>query len=87
MANVTLESLDQKVIDLIETLHAHITRFEKHDEFEHRFQDEVYERLIMLDRLEQVEAARKWHIRTMWGAWVAAFIGWLFTLLHGWGAK
>jgi len=87
MPNVTLESLDQKVTDFIETLRNHIARFDKHDELERTFQEDIQQRLIMLDRHEQVEAARKWHIRTMWGAWIAAAIGWLFNLLHPWGGK
>lgn len=72
---VTLDRVDQKLTDLIE-------QFERHDALEHEFQDHIYDQLIKLDRLVQIEAARKWHIRTMWGAWIAATLGWLYSLLH-----
>lgn len=86
MPEPTLDRLDQKIEDLRTTLREHVMRFEKHDTLERDFQNDLYEHLLRLDRLEQVEAARKWHIRTMWGAWLAAFVGWLFSLLHHWGS-
>lgn len=81
----TLDRLDQKLEDLALAFSEFVARFNKHDDLERVFQNDIYARLLKLDRLEQVELARRWHIRTIWGAWIAALIGWLFSLFRGLG--
>jgi hypothetical protein len=69
--NVTLESLDQKLDNLKELMTDHISE----DRSKHLIVDD---HTIHLDRLEQIEANRRWHIRALWTAMIAGAVGWLF---------
>lgn len=71
MATVTLKSLDQKLDDLKELMKDHIAE----DRTKHAIVDQ---HSIAVDRLQQVEANRVWHIRALWVAIMAALGGWLF---------
>ncbi len=68
---VTLASLDQKLDDLKELMKDHI----KTDDAKHAIVDQ---HTIAVDRLQQIEANRIWHIRALWVAIMAAVGGWLF---------
>ena len=86
MANgkVTLTRLSDKLDNILEVLTLHVS--------DDKAQFTEFRALLVgmddrpglkgrLDRLEQVESNRRWHIRSLWGAFIASGIGLIFKLL------
>lgn len=67
---VTLASLDQKLDDLKELMKDHIDE----DHAKHAVVDT---HTIAIDRLQQVESNRVWHIRAIWVALLAGLGSWM----------
>lgn len=71
MSKVTLNSLDQKLSDLIDLVKSHVERDEKMFDkiWDHVDGTPEHPGLVTrLDRLEQKEASRTKHIATLWAA-------------------
>ena len=72
MAKVTLITLDQKLDYALEKLMKH---------------DEILEgngKVGLIEdvrSLKQTEDGRKWHFRTLWGAFIATIIAWVITTI------
>ena len=64
---ITLITLNQKLDYVIKQQDSH-DKLLRGDESTPGF-------LTRVDRLEQIENSRKWHIRTVWGAIVAGAVG------------
>jgi hypothetical protein len=73
---ITLVSVDRRLDDFIEVSQEHRKRLESQiAQILGCLQDNGKPGLTTrVDRLEQVEAKRAWHIRTVWAAMVAGFI-------------
>ena len=67
---VTLGVLGNKVDALTRSVDRLIEKFEQHVE-------EDDETKLVVDRLDQNEKRRIWHIRALWGAVLAALTAWL----------
>jgi hypothetical protein len=78
MSKVTLITLDQKLDFLVNKLTEHIAQDQA------SFNQITYDLngngkpglKTEVDRLVQTEVSRRWHFRAIWGAVVAAIIGW-----------
>jgi len=71
MPTVTLKSLDQKLDDMKEMMRDHAVDAKMRQKL-------LDEHVVAIDRLQQVEASRVWHIRALWVSMMAAVFGWLF---------
>ena len=83
MIKVTLQTLDQKLDFLLESMRDHIRADETHfqkigDVIDGNGTPGMKTRM---DRIEQVEASRKWHIRTLWAAIVTGVCTWFVGLV------
>lgn len=67
MARVTLDRLDQKLDDVLKRLIEHTETFKVHAAEDRQI-------AIVVDRLDQKEKTRTWHIRAIWSALIAAVI-------------
>ena len=80
---VTLSTLDQKLDFLLSTLEKHVKTDDAHFE---RIGDVLDGNGTLgmktrVDRLEQSESTRKWHIRTLWAAIVTGVCTWFVGLV------
>lgn len=70
MARATLDRLDQKLDNVIERLQTATKTME-----DHMAEDRLM--YIKVDRLDQNEQRRQWHIRALWTTILASGITWL----------
>jgi len=84
MPRVTLQTLDQKLDFLLEKLTEHSAKdVENFTNIQHSLDGNGGPGMkVRLDRIEQLESGRKWHIRTIWGAMMAGMVAWFVDNLN-----
>jgi hypothetical protein len=73
---VTMAVLATKLDQNTAVLNKLLEAFEKHVDQDEAFQKETG---IQVDRLEQIEVSRRWHIRALWGSAIAGLFTWIIS--------